>query len=233
MMKMQSPSTDKFLNSLLYKLNHNKTRGLIHLRPLSETVDYGKVWIDQPRPTDDIDLFGYPFNFYFIKNNQGIYVATVLDMTRNLHWFVLPRFRQQDHLTKALKETILFHIFQDREEQKITIDENISRYKTFLASKKVAINVGFEKTYSNKNEYILTKDKYKTDKYFNGLNTELSEERIEDIKKRINFIYRSLWLVQTEIEMKLGNIDYADELKELTDEVFKHIRRFENACKKG
>lgn len=45
--------TDKTIISLIRKLNQNKAQGLIHLRPLSPTVDFAKVWLKQAAPTKD------------------------------------------------------------------------------------------------------------------------------------------------------------------------------------
>jgi len=221
--------TNNYLKSLIVKLNNNRTNGLIFLRPLTATVDFGKVWSDQLKPTDEIASPDGPYNFYFIKNNEGTYVAIVLDMCRDLHWFVLSGYRRQGHLTKALKETILYHLFQDRDEQRITVDIHAIGRKNFSASEKVALSLGFNKTLDDDNsEYILSKDKYQTASFTLGQNTEISEERMEEIKKQINYISRSLWLVQTEIEMKLGASSYTRELIELKDKIRKHTWRFED-----
>ena len=220
-----------YFKSLIYKLNHNQTRSLIHLRPLSETVDFAKVWEEKPKPTDKIASPGGPYKFYFIKNDQGTYVASILDMWHDLHWFVLPGYRRKGHLTKALKETILYHLFQEREEQRITIDENAIGLKNFLASEKVALRLGFKKVKeNNKPAYILKKNKYQTNNYFSGQNTLLTEARFEELKKHINFISNSLWLVQTEIEMKLGEKDMSEELIELKDNISKQRWRLYDIC---
>jgi len=218
--------TEKYLKSLIDKLNKNKTGGLIQLRPLSATVEFAKVWTEKPKPTDKILSPDGPYNFYFIKNLDGLYVATVLDMWRDLHWFVDKKQRQQGHLTKAMKEMILFHLFQDREELRITIDKNQIGEINFKASQNVALNLGFIK--ADNDDYVLTKEKYQTENYIYGQNTQLTEERLNELKKEINFLGRSLWLIQSEIEIKLGNTDYAEELKELVDEVKKHTWRLED-----
>lgn len=75
--------TNKYLKSLIDTLNKNKTDGLIHLRPLTATVDFAKVWTEKPKPTDNISFPDGPYKFYFIKNLDGLFVATVLDMERD------------------------------------------------------------------------------------------------------------------------------------------------------
>jgi len=39
----------------------------------------------------------------------------------------------------------------------------------------------------------------------------------------------SLWVIQTELEMKLGETDYAEDLKELVDEIKRHTHLLEEA----
>ena len=222
--------TNKFLKSLIDKLNANNTHELIQLRPLTDSVDFAKVWVDKPKPTDKIFRPDGPYSFYFIKNENGIYVAAVLDMSHDLHWFVLPKFRGNGYLTKAMKEVILFHLFQDRAEQRITIDEFQIGTKNFMASENVALNLGFVKNGEDSDsEYILTIDKYQTENYIDGQNSGISKERMEELKKQINYLARSLWVIQTEIEMKLGDLDYSDDLKELVDEIKNHTWKFEDA----
>lgn len=218
-----------YFKSLIYKLNRNKTGGLILLRPLSETVDFGKVWTEKPKPTNKFVSNSGPYKFYFIKNNQGTYIASILDMGRDLHWYVLPSYRGKGHLSKALKETVLYHLFQERDEQRITIDESAIGLNNFLASEKVALMLGFKKFKDdNKPAYILKKNKYQTNNYLSGQNTILTTERIEELKRQINFISNSLWLVQTEIEMKLGETDMSEELIELKNKIRNQIWRLDD-----
>lgn len=219
--------TNKYLKSLIDTLNKNKTDGLIHLRPLTATVDFAKVWTEKPKPTDNISFPDGPYKFYFIKNLDGLFVATVLDMERDLHWFVDSKHRQQGHLTKAMKEIILFHLFQDREEQRVTIDKNQIGEKDFISSQNVALSLGFVQ--ADNNDYVLTRDKYQTDNFIYGQNTQITEDRLDELKKKINYLGRSLWVIQTEIEMKLGDTDYTEELKELVDEIKKQTWRLEDA----
>ena len=219
--------TEKYLKSLIEKLNEGKTDGLIHLRPLTFTVDFAKVWEEKPKLTDNISYPDGPYKFYFIKNKEGIYVATVLDMRNDLHWFVHNKHRGNGHLTTAMKKTILFHLFQDREEQRITIDKYQIGDTNFHASEKVAISLGFVR--ADGKDYLLKNDVHETEKFIYGQNTQITEERIGDLKKQINYLGRSLWVIQTELEMKLGETDYAEDLKELVDEIKRHTNLLEEA----
>lgn len=218
--------TKEKLKSFIDRLNKNKTDGLIHLRPLSATVDFAKVWTEKPKPIDKIYYSIGPEKFYFIKNLDGIFVATVHDMGSDLQWFVDTKHRRNGHLIKAMKETILFHLFQDREEQRITININMIGQKNFIASQKVASNLGFEKV--DNSEYILSNSIYKTEKFNFGQNTQLTEKRKNELKRQVNYLSRSLWVIHSEIEMKLGDTDYAKELKKLVDEIGKHTCRLED-----
>ena len=223
--------TDKQLTRLIKRLNCSNLNELIHLRPLSKHVDFAKVWTEKPKTTDNISYPDCAYNFYFIKNDEGLYVATVLDMNHDLHWLVLKEHRGNGYLTNALKETILLHLFQDRDEQRITIDEYHTGSSNYISSEKVALNLGFIKTVDteHKNEYLLTNVNYKSVPYIDGSKTEISEERLNILKKRINYLSRSLWVIQTEVEMKLGDYDYSEELLELVKEIKKHTYKLEDA----
>ena len=59
--------TDKRLKLLIEKLNNRKTNGLFHLRPLAPTVDFTKVWISKPMPTDSICYPDGPQDFISSK----------------------------------------------------------------------------------------------------------------------------------------------------------------------
>lgn len=207
--------SERELKAFIDKLNRNISNKLIFLRPITKTVDFAKVWTKKMSKIDKRSFIAGPFNFYFIKNNEGIYVAAVLDMGSNLHWFVLPRFRKQGHLNKALRESILFHLFQDRESQIITIDKNAIGSTNLGRSVKLALSLGFESKGDSSNEYILNKEKYTTDKIILGEDTPFELRRIHELKKHINDIAISLWIMQTEIEMKQGEDDFTNELNDL------------------
>ena len=219
--------TNESLQSLLSRLNNkDKTSGLIYLRPLKANVDFAKVWIHEPKLTDSITNSDGPDNFYLIKNNENIFVAIVFDMKRDLHWFVLPDYRGMGHLTKAMKYSIIPHVFLIRDEQRITIKKNEIGNDNFKASEKVALSLGF--TAHENGEYLLSNDQYTIDDDNLEQDTQLSYDRIDELKKHINYLGRSLWAIQTEIEMKFGNTDYSEELKELVDQIRSHTWKIED-----
>ena len=210
--------TSDSLQSLIEKLNKNDTSSsLIYCRPISSNVDFAKIWLDKPKLTDSVTSYDGPDIFYLIKNNENIFVAIVFDMKRDLHWFVHPDFRGKGHLTEAMKNTILPHLFLTRDEQRITIKELEIGLANFEASEKVAFNLGFVK--STDGEYFISSDMFVTENYIIGENVSLSLDRIDELKKYINFLSRSLWTIQTEIEMKFGETDYSEELMDLVHQI--------------
>ncbi len=218
--------TNQYLNSLIRKLNKKQLNKYIQLRPLSDTVDFAKIWRRKPSPRHKRTHGDGPLHYYFIKDQEGNYVGIVHDMQTDLHWFVLRKYRGKGYLTNALKEVILPHLFQDRKEQLITIDEYHTGEKYFLASEKVALSLGFVKCDDIK--YRLKGDKYKHRKPIKGDNTELTKERIDDLDRQINYLSRSLWVIQTEIEMKMGASDYSRALKKLVDDIKKKAWQLED-----
>jgi len=86
---------------------------------------------------------------FFIKNNSGKYVGAVLDITRDLFWYVLEEERKNGYLTKSLNEAIVPYLFSDvgdeRAKQRITIKNGIGE-ANYLRSKKVAQSLVFKST---------------------------------------------------------------------------------------
>lgn len=219
--------TNESLQSLLEKLNRNDaSSSLIYLRSLSSNVDFAKIWLDKPKLTDSVTNSDGPDNFYLIKNSENIFVAIVFDMKRDLHWFVLKHYRGMGYLTEAMKHIIIPHLFLSRDEQRITIKENEIGRDNFAASEKVAAGLGF--TSSENGEYLLSNDQCTIDGLNLGQDTQLSSDRIDELKKHINYLGRSLWTIQTEIEMNFGNTDYSEELKELVGQIRTHTWKLED-----
>lgn len=219
--------TNKALQSLLERLNQNETSSsLIYLRPLNANVYFAKIWIDKPQLTDSVTNSDGPSNFYLVKNNENIFVAIVFDMQRDLHWFVLPDYRGLGYLTTAMKDSIIPHLFLNRDEQRITIKEDEIGKDNFRASEKVAINLGF-KAFED-GEYFLSGSPHTIINYNEGVDTQFTSERISELQKQINYLGRSLWAIQTEVEMNCGNTVYSDELKELVNQIRNHTWKLED-----
>ena len=88
--------TNEALQKLIDDLNNKSktTKSLIYLRPLTPNVDFAKVWINRPKITDNISSADGFKRFYFIKNEINVYVAVVLDMYSDLHWYIVPEHRK-------------------------------------------------------------------------------------------------------------------------------------------
>ena len=219
--------TNESLQLLLEKLNKNdESSSLIYRRPLSSNVDYAKIWLDKPKLTDNVTSSDGPNVFYLIKNNENTFVAIVFDMIRDLHWFVHPNYRGNGYLTKAMKHTIIPHLFLNRNEQRITIKKIEISKDNFKASEKVALNLGFEKIANG--EYLILNDNHIIENYNFGEDTPLDPNRIDELRKQINFLGRSLWTIQTELEMKFGKTNYSEELMDLVNQIRNHTWKLED-----
>jgi hypothetical protein len=222
--------TNLELEFLIESLNKKNTGELIFLKPLCGLVEYGKAFALKP----NLSLAHYePQKIYCIRNREGIYVAAVADGGTNLHWLVLKDYRRQGHLSAALQQIIMPHIFQHKREQRIIIDENLLDEGSFTASKKIAVKAGFVKTHDNEGvlTYQLQKPGGQVDKYFKEPgSTVISRERMIVLKKQLNFISQSLLLVQTEIEIKRGVSKYSEKLKDLSNDIYRNMDRMENVC---
>lgn len=225
--------TNKSLQKLLNDLNTNnkKTNSLFYLRPLSLNVDFAKIWISKPKMTDNISSADGFKKFYLIKNSTNFYIAVVLDMYSDLHWYVSPEFRNNGFLINAMKEVILSHLFLNRDEQRITVAEKEIGIDYANASSKIALKLGFIK--GNDNEFFLSSDKYASRIVNLGDNTKLSEERMIALRNEINYLGRSLWTIQTEIEMKLGLSDFSEDLSEMVQLIRSYSWKFEQFYRKN
>ena len=158
--------TDKEIKRLVNKLNKGVKTDLIQRRALAETVEFAKVWMKRPDPKDDISNRWGPSEFYLIKNKDGTYVSAVLVMLNNLHWYVLNQYRGKGFLSKALRETILYHLLQQKREGiSISIDKSVIGEKNYISSERVALKVGFTKQDVKPNsasEYFLNPKSYKS-----------------------------------------------------------------------
>lgn len=219
---------DRTISKLISHLNSGKIREGIFLRPLSDTVVFAKVW-KKITPADSPVTPDGPDKFYFIKSSD-LFVAAVFDMGSDLHWYVIPKFRGKGYLSIALSSVILPHILQEKESQRITIDGEFLGTKMSKASEQVALKAGFKKISEADGtcEYILPAEKFIEREYIDGFNTKMTNERMTNLCKRVNYLSRSLWQIENEMEMLLGDSNYAEELSELRAELNRHILRIED-----
>lgn len=112
--------TNEEIERLIDSLNAGKC--LIELLQISDNVAYGDVSL----ATSAV----YP-DMFFIRNDEGMYVAGVLDMKFDLHVFVKSEYRKQGHLTKAMNDVIFPYLRDhfDRDIQRVTfIDKEVGEY---------------------------------------------------------------------------------------------------------
>ena len=146
--------TNADLKQLIINLNNNCLDGFSSFLVLSDSVS--KVQYLKPVKAD---AHIFPTDFYIIKNTRKKVVALIQDAYADLFWYVLPGNRKKGYLTKALKNTIINHLFLNREVIKITINEGGIGKQMFHASQAVAVNCGFIKTWEGDKyyEYCLLK----------------------------------------------------------------------------
>ena len=219
--------TEAHLKSIINKLNKKQLTEQLFLRPVKANVELGYYWDEKPKPTMSIASGDGPYQFYFIKNEDNRYIGLVLDMSRDLHWYILPQFRKQGYLSKALSEVILPHLFQSRKKHRITINTYQLTDKNAEASEAVALRTGFKPIGGM--EYLLDKKDFKKIKIAPVKTNGISDERLEILRKKINYLSRSLWVVQNEVEMGLGKSPCTDKLGDLVDEIRKHTWKLEDA----
>lgn len=214
--------TENDLKRFINELNKNNAEEYIFLRPLTTAVDFATVWDHTIHPLTKVKSLLPPNSFYFIKNADGYYVAAVSDMSYDLHWFVLPKYRGKGYLTNSLKSVILPHLFQDnRSEQRITIDKSTIGEKNYSASLKVAKALGFIQTsnWAGKTELKISNSDFTGLPYIAGKNTTIPEERIKIIIARAKEIGKELFKIESELEMKIGFPDEIEEIKEIAVKV--------------
>jgi len=109
------------LIDLMNQPHPNAQRDRIFVAAVSETVDFAKVWHEEP--SGDIGNEGaYPF--YFIKDERGVYVAAVLDMGSDLHAVAKVADRGRGYVSGALDAVILPKFWQEgRKVQRVTFED--------------------------------------------------------------------------------------------------------------
>lgn len=201
---------------LLNSLNKGDIQKLTFSRPLTAEVELANHWTADTH--SKTNLFG-PDTIYLIKSQvDGPFAGLILEAGQyDLHWYVLPEYRGKGYLSAALKSVVLPHLFQDnREVQNITIDRNMLSEENFEASSRLAKAVGF--TYSHEvsgvMHFKMERGIFDETEYIDGDLSPLTDLRAEEIRKQIKFHFKSLEVLQSELEMKLGTTDRVLGIKE-------------------
>lgn len=195
----------------IQRLNKGCFAETIFLRRISRFVDFAIVWEKEPELNDIMNANIPSDRFFFIKNEKGKYVGAVLDMMRDLHWYILEEDRKQGYLTKSLREAIIPYLFYEKKEsykrdvQRITIEFGIGEIN-YKNSKKVAESIGFISINDGETEFELNKDDF--DWQYEDLeekNGTISTLRFEDLKKRLILSYRQLIKISDELLITYGD----------------------------
>lgn len=219
--------TEREIRRYIDQLNSGKAVETIFTRQISKTVDVAKVWSEQPKMNDDIIGNFDSYRFFFIKNELNEYVGAVLDMYQDLHWYVVPKSRKQGYLTIALKESILPYLFyEERESQRITIEKRAIGERNYLNSKSVALKIGFKAINEAETEFELKRKDFSWgNENLEEINSEISTERFEELRKRVFYAYRTLYKISDELLMAVND---DKELKEVADEVRNYTWKIED-----
>ena len=165
-------------------------QGQVFLRPISDTVDVTRLW--NPWPTGE---YGneYGYTIYFIKNSDAQYVAAVFVMDNiDLHVLVKPAYRKQGHLTRALQEWILPHLFNDgREFQQITYEDEEARHH--------ALKCGFTEIEPGKAQIM--RENVQLQPELRGKDIPISFETLGEIKHRLWHVKGLLNVTKDQLEM--------------------------------
>ena len=187
---MTNETHERYINAL----NISEKQEGIFLRPLSKTVIKAKVW--DASSGWNHSIYG-AYDMYFIKNEQGIYVGSILDMgIQDLHVFIKQEYRKQGHLTRALKEYVLPYLFSHgRAYQKITYKDEIARQH--------ALKFGFKEIEEGKGR--ISKKMLGPIIVNDGQNIPLTETEYNNMKEKISHAIGLLKMAQDQVEMAYHN----------------------------
>lgn len=190
--------TEKSIIAIINKLNRYPHYKNCIKHALSKNVEFAHVWINSVFYTNN------PQTFFLIKNEIE-YVGAVLDMKTDLHWVILPKYRKKGYLTTALKDAIIPYLFSivEREELKISINELTIGKEQYENSLKTALKVGFKKV--DNSTFILKENDFdfsneELDIKYKGL----SDGEIEDISIELKAISKKVSVINSKIELHLG-----------------------------
>lgn len=224
--------SEKQLNKILNDLNKNiaKIKKLMFIRPLSANVDYAKFWDKEPLTQLKKYSCFIPYKCYLIKNNENSYIGIVLDMSHDLHWYLIKEHRGKGYLTKSLKDIILPHLLDIREEQQITISKNDIGTKIFAASEKVALSNGFKliKVEEEKHFYSLKREELIEHPIIEGNNTLMAEDRMLELKRNFNLMAHKLKMIEAEIELHTDDLSFSEDIGDLSSKLSSYSNLIED-----
>ncbi|NEV93449.1 hypothetical protein G3567_04700 [Psychroflexus sp. YR1-1] len=219
--------TDDTIKGFIDQLNKEESTESIFTRQISENVDIAKVWEEQTTESDQIAMYTGSYSFFFIKNQSNEYVGAILDMIRDLHWYIIPKFRKQGYLSKALKETVLPYLFiEGRDTQRVTINKKDIGETNYQNSKNVALGLGFKSINTEETEFELQESDYNWDnESIFEVNSKVDPERFKVLRKRALYAYRLLSKISDELLM---TVDDDKGLKKIASKVSDYTWKIED-----
>jgi len=213
--------TNDTIEKIIDALNYKQSNELIFMSDISNNVVLAKVWIHEPK--GNIGNEG-SYTFYFIKDDNGIYIGAVLDMSSDLHIFIKKEYRKKGYLSRAMNQIILPHLFHNgRKHQKIT-------YRDPFIGDYVKRNWGFEIIDS----HTASKDlSYYKDIEISQKTRAITQDELNSIKNKIDKARLYLTMAGEQVESICGHgndanlKDLAHELFWLDDKVFDYIQNLQ------
>jgi hypothetical protein len=212
-------TTEKDIGKLLVEISRNKAGGYIITRPLSDTIEYAKVWpakrsLDSKAIPDNVHA---PDTFYFTSEKSKKYIAAVLVTENDLRWYLFPEYRKGNLFSTALKETILPHILQHKPVQRMTLNRTVMGEKAFLSARKIAVAAGFKLIREEEvlSLYAIEAASLEGRQYIPGINTGITEARLQLMASELKTMLQILNIIKTEIEMKTGSWEYSMDYEEI------------------
>ena len=193
--------TDETIASLLDKINDGFSADWAFVRPISTNIKFGRVWTDLPNGVVAFER-GYPF--YFIHSMEGQCIGAVLDMgPSDLHVFVKPEYRRQGVMTRALRDTILPHLFRDNRSEQCM---------TFLTAESRGLieKLGFE--FVDEGKAKITAEKCQKIVFSEDKRLPFPEDRMKAIMKRIGIAASLLRMASEECALYLDS-EFVEEIE--------------------
>lgn len=210
---------EKTFRNYLVQLNKNKLKELAFLRPLSVDVFFAKIWKRKPTFKNSKKFLSHPYYSIYLIRKEQVYVGGVYVMDDDLHWYVLPAYRNKGILRNPLKTIIIPHLSIYKNRIVGSINKNGLAENDFIASTKLAKAVGFEQVLKQEGTYYY---QIKLDSDFpviSGINSRITEENFERIKQALNYHSLAILMLKTEMEAHLGESDITEDAQEIVEDI--------------
>lgn len=214
--------TDKQIELLLNELNSDPVSPKFIMTQIAENLFFGKVWFNLPWE-NQTEYHGE--KFYFINQPDHGFIGAVEQTSSDLHAFLLPEFRGKGIMCKALRETILPHLFwyNQSKTHRVTIDQGFHGAQ-FEKIEHSALLAGFK----DKNmiveglyEYTAHQNDYPEFSLRGERNSLFSEKEFRFLHDRINTINAQLQYMKERYEIIFNDKD------ETITAIHQAIREFE------